>query len=896
MKLKFEMFEDCLDKIAARGKLRPEEARQLLQEVATQAEQMRRTGEPNAFVKAAGELAANMVETKQRMKLDTLRNVQKKLAMLKNVDTEGSIKNVAGKLEAEMVGSYKHTQDSVENKAHAISDSTIGVVAYGVRKLGAERLAVSGAIDEHLAQELAGIDTGNKIAKDLAKLYAPVFENLRQRLNSAGAYIGKAVDFIAHTSHDQYLIRNANDLDAGWAKGVGRATLARIRDRNVNAFYSSPDEAFASWWGFTKPKLHLDTFKHLLPDEGQTMEEAQDKFGRSVFNALVTGLHFGSDSALGFHTDEKGYVLPGRDIAKSISQPRVLLWKDPVSWSEYMQRFSRAPTITQGLMQAINTAGKHIALMDRFGTKPAQMLQDIIGQMEKKYRNGDSDGVTEFGRQRDWLERLMSQLDGTANAHSNEFWARTFSNVHKWIDMSMLGSVGATHLSSIMTTIPASSRLHGIGTLEAYGNILESLSKGMGSTEREELLAELGGWSHGLQANAEAHFNPNSGRPGAMSSWANTFMKYTGLPYIFENSQAGFRGSISAKLAHNIGKEFGDLDPHLQKSLGNFRIGPKEWDLMRSVDNLRSADGKMFLTGRDISRVDPELVKAHLMEQGVIHEKSTPKAVETAVQNYTDDLVDRYNTYISKSAREAIVQAGARERAMIAKAGDANSAGGIIMRSFSHFKMWPIAAYDQLLKRNYHRSLSAKDVGWGVGQIIGLSMLAGYGRMTITDWAQGKPRRQLGPQTIAAAAAQGGGLGIFGDFLFGETNRMGGGLLSTLAGPLVGQASQLYDFYQKFMRDSQNSVDGAPLHTGKGYYHNLGAEFLNMAKQNVPYANLIYLKGAADYLVWYHLMEAVSPGWWDRTNKRLKREQGRTMSGYVPGNGVPWTPFGIGAR
>jgi hypothetical protein len=56
---------------------------------------------------------------------------------------------------------------------------------------------------------------------------------------------------------------------------------------------------------------------------------------------------------------------------------------------------------------------------------------------------------------------------------------------------------------------------------------------------------------------------------------------------------------------------------------------------------------------------------------------------------------------------------------------------------------------------------------------------------------------------------------------------------------------------------------------------------------HVPFGNLIYLKGALDYLLWYHIYEAISPGWWERTNRRLQKEQGRTMVGYTPGGSVP---------
>jgi hypothetical protein len=55
---------------------------------------------------------------------------------------------------------------------------------------------------------------------------------------------------------------------------------------------------------------------------------------------------------------------------------------------------------------------------------------------------------------------------------------------------------------------------------------------------------------------------------------------------------------------------------------------------------------------------------------------------------------------------------------------------------------------------------------------------------------------------------------------------------------------------------------------------------------------LVYLKGTLDYMLWYHLYEAASPGWWARTNRRIEKEQGRTMQGFTPGGsipyGVPW--------
>ncbi len=51
---------------------------------------------------------------------------------------------------------------------------------------------------------------------------------------------------------------------------------------------------------------------------------------------------------------------------------------------------------------------------------------------------------------------------------------------------------------------------------------------------------------------------------------------------------------------------------------------------------------------------------------------------------------------------------------------------------------------------------------------------------------------------------------------------------------------------------------------------------------------MLYLKGLLDYMLWYHLFGAASPGWWERTNRLLIKEQGRAMTGYVPGGSVPY--------
>jgi hypothetical protein len=110
-----------------------------------------------------------------------------------------------------------------------------------------------------------------------------------------------------------------------------------------------------------------------------------------------------------------------------------------------------------------------------------------------------------------------------------------------------------------------------------------------------------------------------------------------------------------------------------------------------------------------------------------------------------------------------------------------------------------------------------------------------------------------------AALAQGGGLGLYGDFLFGEVNRFGNSKLETLAGPTAGTIASLGDLLSQ-ARPGEDFKE---------------SQALSLGLRNLPFGNLWYAKGALDYLLVYHIQEALNPGVLARREQRLRREEGR---------------------
>jgi hypothetical protein len=150
-----------------------------------------------------------------------------------------------------------------------------------------------------------------------------------------------------------------------------------------------------------------------------------------------------------------------------------------------------------------------------------------------------------------------------------------------------------------------------------------------------------------------------------------------------------------------------------------------------------------------------------------------------------------------------------------------------------------------------------------LANFIALSSALGLLSYQSKQMLKGREPRELDAKTIMAGFLQGGGLGIYGDFLFAEYNRFGGGILETLAGPTAGTFSETIDLLNKtktlFMEDDFE-------------FSKVGPEGLNLIKSNTPFMNIFYTKQAFDYLIFHHLQEMMRPGYLKRHERTLERE------------------------
>jgi len=647
MKLNFQAFGPCLAKIQAKGKMSDTEAKEILAEVADRAEAMRRTGQADPFVKAAGELAATLKDKAVKDRLDALRNTAKRKAIYDRAMTNygGDLKKAALSLEGELV----HVNTKMANQQAPVEEVATGLlfrytsaIDNKLRLEGLSHAVESGRMDREIAKamfEMSGMGpkkprAANDLAAKAAMILDKPLEQLAERLKAAGARFDRAIDYVTHTSHNPRAM-----IDAG----------------------------FDAWWKATKPRLSDYTFRDLALKDGETMEQAKDRFGQSVYNALITGVHMGSDHMTTLMSDDMGYIPPAfegsRNMAKSFSHQRVLFWKDGEAWHDHMVEFGGQTTLLNTIHKTLQSGANGVALMEKFGTNPMGSLKMLTRKIQEDFRDSDPHGVIAFKNKIAHLENVMGRLDGSLNVPVSADAYQIASTLRTIESATMLGNVGVTHLMSLPATLGSIAPHYGIGRMEVYGNALKALAQGLGPVEKQNLLSEAGAFSHGTLAHYMAQLRTSDNIPGRVSALAGMFLKATGLNYVLENTGSGFKYLLMHHLGRQTDVSYDALNPLLRDNLGRYGITAQVWDAMRSLPDLQEFEGRRYITPHDLARIPDATLDA--MNASVLAAlKGTPEAIaaETARLRAKQrwQLQDNYAALLAHAGREATIAAGAR--------------------------------------------------------------------------------------------------------------------------------------------------------------------------------------------------------------------------------------------
>lgn len=695
-----------------------------------------------------------------------------------------------------------------------------------LEKAGVHRQVVRGEMDREIwraMHELSQPEPDQSVLSRLpadaikaAEVFERYSETARTAANEAGAHIGKLPGRVVRQTHDMYRVKQAGP--EGWKRYV---------------------------------RENLD-WQRSFPDV-RTAEQA-DELLDSLYTQFASGEHlkFGDGPTTGL----KGFG----NIGKKMSQERVLHFRDADASFDYNRRFGTG-NLVEGMVYGLEHSARNVGLMRQLGPNAETSLDNAIDAVKKRLGK-NPDQLERFSREAEKLKRTAwPNLTGESNIPGSAMGAKVSMGVRVVQQMSKLGAA----VLSAVSDIPFAGslmRYQGDSMLGGMGTAIKGLLRGRTTTEQREILGMLGVLHDGMTATAAGRFDVSDNIPGRMAKANQIFFRFNGLQWWTDQVRSSVALALSHRLALKANSTFDGLGPDLKRALELNGLDEGKWDVLRQGVT-RELDGRDYLTPEGIRDLSDDVFADYLQR----HRGESPN--KTRIRRARQEIEDQARGYFHNSATEGAIVPNAKTRATLLRGTRPGTVEGEFLRHAMLFKSFITSVIQKPLAREIHGRSADVDTTFrklmqnGNGELAGLSnlliwnTLAGYAAMSVKDLAKGRePRDPNSVETWQAAMVQGGGLGIYGDFLFGDMkNRFGGTALSTLLGPTAGSFNDLVDLSQR-MRDGDDTASQA----------------FATALNHAPGANLFYTRFALDYLVLWRIQESMNPGSLARMERRIKKE------------------------
>ncbi len=538
----------------------------------------------------------------------------------------------------------------------------------------------------------------------------------------------------------------------------------------------------------------------------------------------------------------------GKKLGNRRQESRFLVFRDADSWLEYQESFGSANTL--GTMTAhLASMSRDIALLEVLGPNPSagfKMMQDLAAKGETK---NVARGVN---------QAVFNVVNGTGDRNKSPHVANIFGAIRAWNVASSLGAASLSAISDI-GFMKITARWNGLSVTKVLTRYLSQLNPG---NEADRILATrigITGLSWTQQYSNVGRFTEIDGQAGGAlgkathvgNMFAEITIRASGLNAMTDAGRRAFAMEFSANLAENFGKRLDDVGDNFGRVLRERGMTPEDWDVLRTTTTTDHKGARYFTVDQLMERQDIPLSRRQQLAsriQGIINEEILYAVPEP-------DALTR-----------VITTAGAPRGTLV----------GELVRSVTQFKSFPIAVLSLHLQRALHtRALRGgmATAAYAANGLIATTVL-GMFAMQLKLISKGKdPRDMDDPKAWAAAFVQGGGAGIYADFLFHDANRFGQGPITTLSGPSLGLAEDV-------IRMSWGNVQQLM----SGQEPNLAGDVVGFARRYMPGGSLWYTRLVLEREVWDQLSAAADPR---GTRRRIKRQRRRARE---QGTDFWWRP------
>lgn len=542
-------------------------------------------------------------------------------------------------------------------------------------------------------------------------------------------------------------------------------------------------------------------------------------------------------------TEGANKIKPGETTARKLANARDLRrsmeFVTPEAWLAYHDKYGPGRgQIFDMLTSHIDGLASDLGQLDVLGPNPDHTMRVLIDQARQ----------AGLGRSRiHRLETVWSHVSGEANMPVSDTLARIGGETRSFLTAAQLGGAFLSSFTDhINTTLTAAyNGLPIWDTLTRYLKMLNPLDA------KDRLTA----WRLGLGAEAQTHRFQGAARhqlemsKGIGSKLAETVMRASLLETHTSAASHALGWEFLSTLADEAARTFDAVKPGLRGFMERYGIDAKGWDAMRG--HIIEADGLPML--------DPQW----LLKQGGAPAEAALKLSQG----------------IAVEQRLAIAMPGAWERAFMMQRQRPGSGLGEALASFWQYKGFPVSVLTGHVLRGAMQMRHEGKYWYLPAFVIGTTLMGALS-LQLKALAQGKDLRDPADARFwAAAAYQGGGAGIAGDFLYGSTARNGKDVVLSTLGPVAALGS-----------DVLSLVPGNLGELARDENTNFGREATRFLRSYTPGTSLWYARVALDRWVWNTLQEWADPKYQEsfrRTEANMFKETGQRFW-WRPGQNAPY--------
>lgn len=583
-----------------------------------------------------------------------------------------------------------------------------------------------------------------------------------------------------------------------------------------------------TWKGSVMPLL--DRQKMIDPDTGVSFTDSKlNRMLDDIYEGIRTN---GLDEVA--RRAQEGLSTTGRGTgtAGKHSSSRILHFKDSESFFKYNDQFGYGDAgLFDAMMGHISVMSRDIALLQEFGPKPETMINRMVMKVE---------GAGARPQTIKTIRGMYDVLSGrtTATGELGPIYM-ALSDIKNVLRSSLLGSAAVSAMSDSFYGA-FTAKMNGLPQTKFISDYFKLLNPADGSdraiARRQAFIASA---ASGASLRQSRHLEDVAGN--GWSTWlANFTHRAGGLAVMTDASQQAAVLSTQGFFASakDMNMSWADLPRPMRDAFARWDMDEVDYNNIMQAQKWADPDsGADFIRSEDIALVDVETATKFDMwlTDMAMSASNEPRLLTQAIATGAALGEARQGTALRMTASSLMMF---------------KSFGTTVMMNH----MLPALRHAATAKGLDRLSLIAPLMLW-------TTMLGGMAIQT-RDAINGKtPRDMDNKQFWTAAMMQGGGFGIFGDFLFSDQSRFGNDLAKTLAGPMVGFGS---DIFKVFKGNFDRALDD-------GQESKFFADLFQFGERYIPAVKLWYTRLFLERMMLDQAERAIDPNF----DNRLRRIENR---------------------